>query len=179
MNSNLKSDSPLNSSAQIILTAEYPDGVIVHQFTTERKYLRGENYLRIFAEPLAVMAEDKDLKYTDLRVLIKLLSCVNYENSIQISQAALGQELGLAQSAVSRSLKKLVAKRYLDLVGQVGKQNVYQLNPYFGFKCKARHLEELQRAFKPIQKPNSDQDVILEEIKTINARVTTLESSFF
>lgn len=179
MNSSLISDSPLENSKQITLTVECPDEVVVHQYTTGKKYLRGENYIRVFSNPLATIAKDKDFKYTDLRVFLVLLSYVGYENVIQISQSAIGQELGVAQSEISRSLKKLVAKEYLELIGQKGKQNVYRLNPYFGFKCKARNLEELQRAFKPKMESFSDDDAILEEIKTIDARVTTLESSFY
>ena len=55
---------------------------------------------------LEAIAVNRDLKWTDLRVLLVLLANVK-GSSVEISQSSIAQKLGVEASNVSRSIKKL------------------------------------------------------------------------
>ena len=47
---------------------------------------------------------------------------------IDTSQSKLSEELEIAQQEISKSLKKLVDKGFIEIFAQRGRQNVYKLN---------------------------------------------------
>jgi predicted transcriptional regulator len=137
----------------IQFTAEnVPKDATVNIFTAYTKHLKGKPaYLRFFTEMAFKMAADKDFTLTDLRVFLGLLNYTDFENVIDISQQALAGDLSIDRPDLSRSIKKLISKGYIQLFATKGKQNVYRLNPYVAFKSKGKNLEALQAEFEPIE----------------------------
>lgn len=139
----------MTQQSKIELTALYPENVVVNQFVSVRKYLTGKDYLRVFSEYLLIMAADKELTGTDLRVFLALLVCVDYDNLIDVPQSSIAKELEIQQSHVGKSIRKLCDKGFIEVFAQRGRQNVYKLNPLVGFKGRAKNYKKLSKDSLP------------------------------
>lgn len=78
-----------------------------------------------------------NLGYHGLRVFIALFGYLDYENYIKISQAKLGEELGMARQHISQAIKKLVQENILLEGPKVGRAVTYRLNPHVGWRGKS------------------------------------------
>lgn len=82
----------------------------------------------------ALMILAKNLKGEELRVLMVLLSELDYENYIQVPQMDIVEKLGMQRSNVSRSIKVLLDIGVILLGPKIGRSFSYRLNPQFGWK---------------------------------------------
>jgi predicted transcriptional regulator len=139
---------------QVIAQITVPEDMAVSVRATIPKYLKGKDYLRVFSDGMACLAKDKEINLTDLRVFIGLLPHVGYENVIEVAQSVLAEELGIVQQEVSKSIKKLVDKGYLEAYGQKKRQKIYRLNSHVGVKCRAGHVHRLQGEQVPVKVPD-------------------------
>ena len=105
----------------------------------------GNGWIMNSQEALDIIAEDKDLKGTTLRVFIKVCARVDFENWVHLPLKELSEELGIHKPDVSQSIKVLVDKGVLLKSGKIGRSYAYRLNPNFGWKGKVTHLEEYRR----------------------------------
>jgi DNA-binding transcriptional regulator LsrR (DeoR family) len=110
---------------------------------TPIKMLTDKPHVRAFTEGLGRLAVDKQLNLTDKNVLLFLISVMEYENLLNITQKELSEGLSIAQPEVSKSIKKLIEGGYLKIVDKNGRQNVYQLNPHLAFKSRAKNYNLL------------------------------------
>lgn len=110
---------------------------------TPIKMLTDKPHVRIFADGLSRLAVDRDLTLSDYRVLLFLISIMEYENLLNVTQRELSEGLGIEAAGVSRSIKKLIKGDYLRIVDKNGRQNIYQLNPHIGFKSRAKNYNLL------------------------------------
>jgi DNA-binding MarR family transcriptional regulator len=104
------------------------------------KYLTKMPHFRIFNEGLMQVVLDEDLAAQDFKVLFFVLGNMEYENFFQMSQAAIAEGLSIHQPDVSKAMKKLIAKDWIRIVGNVGRQNIYQVSPYLALKSRAKNL---------------------------------------
>ena len=102
-------------------------------------------YSRIFHHAVVQLAIDRELTTTDFRVFLGVLGHLDYENFLNMPQKALGDVLGVKQQAVSKSLKKLVEKGCLEITGQIGRQNVYRMNPHLVHRGRGKGHKKLCR----------------------------------
>lgn len=125
------------------------------------------HHLRMFQDNLLILARDKELTQTDLKVLLGLLGHVEFDNKIQISQLDLAEMSGIKQSNISASIKKLCSKKIIIETGKIGRQKIYHLHPDYGFKARANRLGSLVKAIDngnaPGQRSFAVEDVIFEE----------------
>ena len=120
-----------------------PDGCMAKTVVTPIKMLSDKPHVRIFSEGLGRLAVDRDLNGTDTRVLLFLISIMEYENLLNVTQRELSEGLGIVQQEISKSIKKLIKADYLRIVDKNGRQNIYQLNPHIGFKSRAKNYNLL------------------------------------
>ncbi|MFN9911388.1 MAG: MarR family transcriptional regulator [Pseudanabaena sp.] len=120
-----------------------PEGCMAKTVVTPIKMLTDNPHVRVFSEGLGRLAMDKDLNGTDIRVLLFILSIMEYENLLNTTQKALSEGLGIVQQEVSKSIKKLIEGGYLKIVDKNGRQNIYQLNPHLAFKSRAKNYRLL------------------------------------
>lgn len=92
----------------------------------------------------------KDIRSADQqRVLWALLSVLDFENHIQVSQARIAEDLEMQRSHVSRSIKALRERGVLIQGPKVGRSLTYRLNPQMGWKGSAKqHNQALQDRMK-------------------------------
>ena len=93
-----------------------------------------------------------DLGANDFKVLMKLLSVLDYENLIQVSQADIARELDMHRQHVQRSIKRLIQLGIILEGVKIGISRSYRLNPSFGWKGSAKgHREALHEHLKVIK----------------------------
>ena len=100
----------------------------------------------------AEILAQSDLGANDFKVLMKLLSVLDYENLIQVSQADIARELDMHRQHVQRSIKRLIQLGIILEGVKIGISRSYRLNPSFGGKGSAKgHREVLHEHLKVIK----------------------------
>lgn len=94
---------------------------------------RGERFFMAFAEAFAHLAKNP-LPVRERQVLDYLFGVLDMNNYLHIKQAEVATELGMDPSHVSRSLKKLVEKGFID-VGP-GRSSTYRMSPHLAWRGK-------------------------------------------
>lgn len=77
-------------------------------------YPPGVAYVILFQRLLGDIANSNALPKNELRVLLKLLATLDFENWIGISQETLAQDMGLDRAQVSRAIKTLRGMHLLE-----------------------------------------------------------------
>ncbi len=132
----------MNNKAEIY----YPKDTMLNVFTKPNKYLKN-SHARVFLEEMIALGTDKELSGNDYRVLLAILGNLGYDNKISISQQQLGNQLNIHQARISKSVKKLISKGYVQVIETIGRQNIYQFNPNVAFRSRAKNLKELKHAW--------------------------------
>ena len=145
----------MNKKAEIY----YPEDTVLNLFTKPGKHLK-DSHARVFLEEMIALGMDKDLSGNDFRVLLAIIGNIGYENKINISQQELGNQLDIHQARISKSLKKLISKGYLQVIDTIGRQNIYQFNPNVAFRSRAKNLKELKQAWDKATFPNTQKSPI-------------------
>jgi len=128
------------------IEVRYPKDAVVNIYSKPKRYLRGD-HVRCFSEEALGLAVDKDLSATDLRVLLAFIGNLGYENILNISQQELEKQLKISQGNISKSIKKLINKGYLQIIDTIGRRNIYMLNPNVAFRSRAKNLKQLKQAW--------------------------------
>jgi len=83
----------------------------------------------------------------DMRVLMKLLAKLDFDNYIQVPQIELAEALNMKRSNVSAAIKRLIDRGIILKGPKIGRSNTYRLNPQYGWKGSAKsHQRALQEA---------------------------------
>ena len=138
------------------LEVYYPEDSVVNIFAKPGKYLK-DSYARYFMNEMLGLAIDKDFSGNDLRVFLAILANLGYENTLNISQQQLADQLSIDRSATGKSIKKLISKGYLQITDTVGRQNIYQFNPNVAFRSRAKNLKDLKQVWDKQSIPNNNQ----------------------
>ena len=100
----------------------------------------------------AEILSQSNLSGNDFKVLMKLLSVLDYENLIQVSQADIARELDMHRQHVQRSIKRLLELGIVLEGVRIGISRSYRLNPNFGWKGSAKgHREALAEHLKIVK----------------------------
>ncbi len=137
----------------------YPEDTVVNVYPKPVKHLK-HSHARVFLEEMIALGLDKGFSGNDLRVLLAIIGNLGYDNKVNISQQELGEQLNIHQTSISRSLKKLVSKDYLQVIDTIGRQNIYQFNPNVAFRSRAKNLKELKHAWDKQTLPNTQRHPI-------------------
>ena len=131
-------------------TGEIIDGFVAY-VVPKRKNGFGQGWLAMAQNGAEILAQS-NLSGNDFKVLMKLLSVLDYENLIQVSQADVARELNMHRQHVQRSIKRLIDLGIVLEGVRIGISRSYRLNPNFGWKGSAKgHREALYEHFKIIK----------------------------
>ncbi len=89
-------------------TGEILDGVPVLCGVKRNPYSGG--WVMNNQEALQIIAKDKDIKWETYRVLIYILSILDFENWIQMPLSEIAKELDMQRPCISRAIKILESK---------------------------------------------------------------------
>lgn len=103
----------------------------------------GKRWFQMSQDALMQLAE---IKSTDqLRVLLALMSRLDFENLIAIDQTQVAKSLGMHRQHVNRAIAALIQKEILLKGPKIGLARTYRLNPSYGWKGRAKgHREALR-----------------------------------
>ncbi len=138
---------------------QYPKDMVVNIYPKPVKYLK-DAHTRLFSDEALGLAVDKELSATDFRVLLGIIGNLSYENLVNISQQELEKQLSISQANISKSVKKLISKGYLQIVDKIGRRNIYMVNPNVVFRSRAKNLKELKYAWDKKAIPNTQKSPI-------------------
>jgi len=97
-------------------------------------------------DAILALAQDKELAGRPTRVLLYLLSRLDYENFLYVPQVDVCEALGLKAPHVSSAIKLLTEKGILIRGPRIGRSFGWRLNPHFGWRGKVRNLHEARIA---------------------------------
>ena len=131
-----------DEKAQIVnaKTGEIKDGYFVYVAHPKAK-LRNTRWMMTFQDSLEIIATDEDITGQTLKVLMVLMSNLEFENYITIKQTVIAEKLKMQKTHVSRAMKLLVNKEIILKVKQ-GTTTGYKLNPTYGWKGKVENMEK-------------------------------------
>ena len=130
-------------------TGEIIDGFVAY-VVPKRKNGFGQGWLAMAQNGAEILAQS-NLSGNDFKVLMKLLSVLDYENLIQVSQADIARELDMHRQHVQRSIKRLLELGIVLEGVRIGISRSYRLNPNFGWKGSAKgHREALHEHLKVV-----------------------------
>jgi predicted transcriptional regulator len=121
-------------------TGEILEGVVVYCGVKQNPYSTG--WIMNSQEALKLLATDRDLKGETLRVLLLLLSQLDFENWIQITQKEIADTLEIKKQNVSKAVLLLEEKGIILRGPKIGRAYAFRLNPYFGWKGKVKNLND-------------------------------------
>ena len=110
-----------------------------------RKPKISDRWFMAFQEAIEQLAKDCDLTGEHYRVLLYLLSRLDFENYIQVAQTEVGDELGMQKTHVSRAIKMLENKNIILRGPKVGRSNTFRLSTTLGWKGNVKSLREAQK----------------------------------
>ncbi len=128
-------------------TGEKKDGYFVYIAYPKPK-ITGNRWVMTFQDSLEIIATDEDMTGQTLKVMLLLMSNLEFENYITIKQVAIAEKLKMYKPDVSKAMKLLVAKGIILKVKE-GTTTGYKLNPHYGWKGKVSNRDiELNRIAK-------------------------------
>lgn len=110
------------------------------------RYPKGTEFNTMFRSGWEYLA-DLDLKKEETKTLFKLLSRLDYENWIGISQETLAEEMGMRQPHVARSITALIGHGIIEKERDPAdkRRSMYRLDARLGWKGDAadwaRHIQ--------------------------------------
>ncbi|HGJ5865921.1 MAG TPA: MarR family transcriptional regulator [Arsenophonus nasoniae] len=75
-----------------------------------------------------------ELNGEQFRVLMVVLSELDYENYIHVVQSELAKKIHMDKGSFSKNIKKLIAIDLIQEGPKIGRSKTYRLNPQFGWK---------------------------------------------
>ncbi len=124
-----------------IITGEQLEGMAVLIPPKSSPYDR-DKWFPISQGALEQIAIDGEIKGQTYRVLMFLLSQMEYENWIIIHQPSVAERLGVTRQRVTEGIKTLLEKKILIRGEKTGRAYKYRLNPYFGWKGNKKNFSE-------------------------------------
>lgn len=94
----------------------------------------GRRWFVVSQEPMAMLAADKDMTLEPHRVLLYLMSRLDFDNFIYVTQAEIADYLGIKKPNVSRAMKLLERKGLILRGPKLGHSHAWRLNPDYGYK---------------------------------------------
>ncbi len=120
-------------------TGEQKDGYFVYMAYPKPK-ITGNRWMMTFQDSLAMIATDKEISGETMRVLMLVMSELEFENYISLKQVTIAQRLTMQKTHVSRAMRVLVGKGIILKVKN-GTTTAYKLNAEYGWKGKVSNME--------------------------------------
>jgi len=98
----------------------------------------GKDWVALYQKAISAIA-DMNLPNEQYRVFLKLLSKVDFDNYLRVSQTEIANELSMKRPNVTKAIKALCDKNIIVKGLPAGKFKTYRLNPFIAHKGKNRN----------------------------------------
>jgi len=119
-----------------LTTGEVEDGALVWVPRKQISQFGREWYQMAQGTLKRLNAERKTLGLEGFVVFNALMTRLDFENYIQVSQAEIAEEVQMKRSNVSKAVSKLIALGFIRQGPKVGRSFTYQLHPELAWKGK-------------------------------------------
>lgn len=109
------------------------DNQVKAYLTKPKRNNLGGNWVAVFLDALAWLAEQA-LPNEQYRVLMYLMSKLDFDNYIRVTQSSLGEALNIKQGNVSRAMKGLLERKIIIEGPRAGTAKTYRLNPHMAHR---------------------------------------------
>jgi len=134
----------MNKKREIKVQVEAPEETKIISFIAPKRNF-DTDFITLFQDFLLTVPTNKNLNWTDLRLLLTMLGFLDYKNEINITQSELAKHISVKRPEVTKSIKKLIEENCITLARTEGRKNIYKLNPYLGLKDKGRKHKKMCR----------------------------------
>lgn len=117
----------------------------LRDYSARRTYRHQEPFFMGMIAGIAQAADSPNLTDGDVRVLMKLLSLLDYENFLNLEIKSVAMDLHRSRESVSRSVKRLVENGIVHKGPRVGRSNTYRLDPSTAWRGKADSRARVER----------------------------------
>lgn len=124
-------------------TGELVEGVSV--ISVQQRPKLKEAFVLVFQKGLERLALDKSLRGQSLRVLMALMSKLDYENFIHVSQQDIADLIHVDRSSVARGISQLLARGVIIAGPKVGTMSTYRLSDTLGWKGRVTSLQDARQ----------------------------------
>lgn len=104
----------------------------------KQSYLFDGGWIAMGQNAAAQIANNQNLNGTDLRVFLMLLSELDFENFVYLSQVDLAEKMNLKTSNLNVSLKRLIENSIVIEGPRVGRTKTFKLNANLAWKGSAK-----------------------------------------
>ena len=118
---------PLPEGECTVLFGE--DGEVKGYINRRRENRLGGHWVATFQDGLAWMAKQEGMTGEQWRVFAYLVSRLDFDNYLKVSQKDIAEELRMQKSHVSRAMKGLVDLNVIAVGPMAGRSKTYRLNP--------------------------------------------------
>jgi hypothetical protein len=125
-----------------LATGEVLDGVVVH-LPRRKASPYGDRWMTLNQPPWLTLATDPEITVQTYRVLIYVLSYLDYDNWCVCSPSQIGPLLRMRPQHVSTQLRLLAAKGVLLAGPVVGRVPSFRLSPVFGWRGRQNELRRI------------------------------------
>lgn len=125
-----------------LATGEVLDGVVVH-LPRRKASPYGDRWMTLNQPPWLTLATDPEITVQSYRVLIYVLSFLDYDNWCVCSPSQIGPLLRMRPQHVSTQLRLLATKGVLLAGPVVGRVPTYRLSPVFGWRGRQTELRRI------------------------------------
>jgi hypothetical protein len=101
-----------------------------------------ENWFMGIQEAFIALAKDRDIRGRTRSVLDYLFGKLGFENYIFVTQQEISNELGIAKTHISNSIKILLAKGIILPGPKIARTNTYRLNSEYGWRGSVKNLSK-------------------------------------
>lgn len=105
------------------------DGEVKGYINRRRENRLGGHWVATFQDGLAWMAKQEGMTGEQWRVFAYLVSRLDFDNYLKVSQKDIADELRMQKSHVSRAMKGLVELNVIAVGPMAGRSKTYRLNP--------------------------------------------------
>lgn len=92
------------------------------------------------------------LTQEQMRVLLYVMGKLDFENYIMTPQKDIAEALKMDKSKVSKAMKVIVQHGIIHEGPKVGNSKTYRLDPQFGYKGRAKNIDQTKREIKKLAK---------------------------
>ncbi len=110
---------------------------------TKAKFPKPIEYTSMFKHGFEYLA-NTNFTRTEISVLFKLLTRLDFENWIRVSQRTIAEELGLRSQHVTTAIKKLIELKIIEKDSDPfdKRRVIYRLNPSLGWRGEPKEWVE-------------------------------------
>jgi len=120
-------------------------GEVVPLAPLEGKRRWSEPHVWLFQDTIRRLAEDRTFGQQSTRVLLYLLSVLDWDNWLVVPHTAMGAALGLQAPNVSRAMADLIHRKVIEQGTPPSPRNAYRLNSAYAYKGSFARLRVRRR----------------------------------